>query len=139
MACLFCFVLYLLDTLTRSHDRIPHQSYPLILIGLECFCEFSRISFNGFVLHSVIVAIGLPYQKHFFPTSTVKACSSTHSRRRSASAHRPPRPVMRRSPRQPCVCHPQFSARWRSRPSWRTRPREFARPWCFAGRQPVPL
>ena len=71
MSCLFCFVLDLFDTLTRSHDRIPHQSYPFILIGLEGFCEFLRVSFNGFVLHSVIVATCLPYQKHVLPTSTV--------------------------------------------------------------------
>ncbi len=71
MACLFCFVLDLLDTLTRSNDLIPHQSYPSILIGLECFCEFSRVSFSDFALHWVIVFIGLPYQKHFLSASTV--------------------------------------------------------------------
>ena len=54
IACLFCFLFDLLDTLTRSHDLITHQSYPPILIGLKHFCEFLRISFNGFVLHIVL-------------------------------------------------------------------------------------
>jgi len=48
MSCLFCFLLHLLDTFSRSYDLISHQSYPFILIDLECFCKFSRISFNGF-------------------------------------------------------------------------------------------
>jgi hypothetical protein len=73
MSCLFCFLLDLLDTLTRRNDLISHQSYPLILIGLECFCEFSRISFHGFVFHSSIVAMCLPYQKHLLLTSPVSA------------------------------------------------------------------
>ena len=72
ISCLFCFVLDLLDTLTRSNDLIPHQSYPFILIGLECLCKFSRISFNGFVLYRVIVTICLPYQKHLLRASTVR-------------------------------------------------------------------
>ena len=72
MSCLFCFVFDLLDTLTRRNDLVPDQSYPLTLIGLECFCEFSRVSFNNFVLHSVIVCIGLPYQK---PLSTATPVS----------------------------------------------------------------
>jgi hypothetical protein len=40
-----------LDTLTRRNDLISHQSHPLILIGLECFCEFSRISFDSFIFY----------------------------------------------------------------------------------------
>ena len=47
----FCFLLDLFDALTRCNDLIPHQSDPLILIGLEYFGEFSRISFHGFVFH----------------------------------------------------------------------------------------
>jgi hypothetical protein len=77
MSCLFCFLFDLLDTLTRRNDLIPHQSYPLIFIGLECFCEFSRISFRDFVFHSVLVFTGLSYQKHVLPTSTVNAGSGT--------------------------------------------------------------
>ena len=88
MSCLFCFLLHLLDTFSRSYDLISHQSYPFILIDLECFCKFSRISFNGFFLHIVIVSICLSYQKHILPTSTVHACSGTHSLRHEASACR---------------------------------------------------
>jgi hypothetical protein len=77
ISCLFCFLLNLPDILTSSNDFVRHQSYPFILIGLKCFCEFSRISFRDFVFHSVLVFIGLPCQKHVLPTSTVNAGSGT--------------------------------------------------------------